>query len=287
MNPNKEIDALISLLDDPDKEVYVEVFNNLINKGTEIIPALEKAWEMSPNQFIQERLENIIHKIHFESVKAEIIRWNRSNKQDIIEGAFWIAKYQFPEISFTEIINFIEKMVKEIWLEINKNLTAYEKINVINHIFFQNYKFKSIINLLNPHNYYINRVIETKKGSPVALGIIYSGIAQRLNLPVYGVDLPNSFILAYLNDDYSFLNKDKSQDILFYINPSNSGIVFSKSEISAYLKTMKIDSSEDYFMPASPQKIIKRLIEELIIIYEKNDNDKKINDLETIFGLLD
>jgi len=54
---SKEISALITLLDDPNSEVFNTVMTNLLKKGSEAIPQLEKAWESSLDERLQRRIE--------------------------------------------------------------------------------------------------------------------------------------------------------------------------------------------------------------------------------------
>jgi hypothetical protein len=61
MPANKEIQALIKLIDDPDEVVYENVHNKIISIGSVIIPELEHCWENSNNTEVQQRLESIIH----------------------------------------------------------------------------------------------------------------------------------------------------------------------------------------------------------------------------------
>ena len=60
-----EIHALISLLEDPDQDIYFQVRNKLVELGIEVIPDLENAWEMNFDSLIQIRAEQIIHEIQF------------------------------------------------------------------------------------------------------------------------------------------------------------------------------------------------------------------------------
>ncbi len=59
----------------------------------------------------------------------------------------------------------------------------------------------------DPQNSYIGQVLDTKKGNQISLASIYSIIAQKLDIPIYGVNLPQHFILAYLDED-----KEKSYE---------------------------------------------------------------------------
>jgi regulator of sirC expression with transglutaminase-like and TPR domain len=43
----------------------------------------------------------------------------------------------------------------------------------------------NITNHQDPQNSYLSQVMETKKGNQISLAIIYSIIAQKLDIPIY------------------------------------------------------------------------------------------------------
>ena len=71
----KELNALISLLEDPDKEIFDSVKSRLIELGIEVLPELESAWESNYDSLIQERTENIINEIHFRDIVRSLKKW--------------------------------------------------------------------------------------------------------------------------------------------------------------------------------------------------------------------
>ena len=135
----------------------------------------------------------------------------------------------------------------------------------------------------SPDNLYMNILLETKKGSPLSIGILYIIIARSLKLPVYGVDLPNHFVLAYLdqNPDGSEVIPD-GNNALFYINPFNRGTLFTHNEIEAYIKQMKLPHNENYFNPCNNITIIKRVFGELISLHENMGNNNKAEELKKL-----
>lgn len=54
LKENKEIKALLHLIDDPDEDVYKTVSEKLVSFGKEIIPNLEHLWENIHNEDLQE-----------------------------------------------------------------------------------------------------------------------------------------------------------------------------------------------------------------------------------------
>jgi regulator of sirC expression with transglutaminase-like and TPR domain len=284
----KEFAALISLLEDPDQEVFKTISYKLISEGLPLVSLLEKAWETSKSELLQQRIENIIHQIQVNNTKQCLMNWVDSGCKDLLEGAVCIAKYQYPDIEYDVIDSHIDKIKKKVWLELNESLTALEKVKVLNHILFGVCGFSgNTTNFFAPQNHFINHLIESKKGGPVSMSIFYSLVAQRLGLPIFGVSLPRNFLLAY-KDRYHSSNQSvqPGQGVLFYINPFNQGAVLGKKEIDAFLVQNNITPKNEYFSPCSNRTTITQLIGSLMISYQKIGDNNKIDDLKLFLDLL-
>ena len=80
----KELNALISLLEDPDKEIFDSVKSRLVELGVEVLPELESAWESNYDSLIQERTENIINEIHFRDIVRSLKKWIQISENYIL-----------------------------------------------------------------------------------------------------------------------------------------------------------------------------------------------------------
>ena len=179
------------------------------------------------------------------------------------------------------LVEKIEKIKKDICLELNNELTALEKVKVINYFIYDIHKFdKSLKKAHTPQLYLLNHVIDTSKGSPVMLGLIYAELARRLNLPIYGVNLPRNFVLCYYDPDYH----EDPNNILFYINPSDKGSVLGLKELKHFLRHLKIEEKEFYFTPCSGVDIIERLIINLQFAYERSGQPEKAQALKKLLN---
>ena len=287
MSPEK-IQALIQLLDDPNNEVNQTVTKSILDQGTDILPDLEAAWEGSMDSDYQDRLINIIQEIQVQSTHEMLKRWISSEASDLLKGVYLIARYQYPELQFQDIERHLEKIIKDVWLELNNNLTALEKVRILNHILFEVNGFgKNTKNFYSPQNSFINQVLESRKGNPISLAVIYSVIAQRLGLPVYGVNLPKNFILAYTDELVSGDNfEEVTENILFYINPYNKGAVLGRKEIDFFLKQQEIESQSSHYLPCSNPEIIVRMLHNLINSYHKSGYREKAEQFEGILRMI-
>jgi regulator of sirC expression with transglutaminase-like and TPR domain len=289
METNK-IRALITLLDDPSEEIFSSVESELMKAEVEIVAELEKAWEEHPDGVFQHRIENIIHSLQFRDVKKRFRAWVAFDGEDLLTGAWLVAKYQYPGLTFDELNEAINKLRKDIWLELNEHLTALEKVRILNHILFDVHGFsRNNSNFLAPQNSFICDVLDTRKGNPISLSIVYSVIAGRLGLPIYGVNLPKNFILAYMdepNDGPHVTSKDESS-VLFYINPINKGAVLGRKEIEHFIKQQKMEPRFSYFEPCSNLDIIRRVLNNLVLAYEHTGQLVKIEEIREMLAIMD
>ena len=255
-----------------------------MERGTEAVADLEKAWENSMNQVVQERIETLIQEIQFKSITSELREWVSKGGDNLLYGVYLIAKYQYPDLYFSEIEERIEILRKDAWLEINEKHTALEKVRVINHVMYALHKFTgNTSNFYSPGNSYINNVLETKKGNPISLAVIYSALAQRLGLPIFGVNLPLNYILAY--EDATYL--DDPNHILFYINPYNRGMVLSRKEIEFFLSEQKLEPQPDYFKPCSNIVTMERILRNLFFSYEKIGYEEKTAQITKLLEIIE
>lgn len=280
----KEFQALIALLDDPDEKIYSVVKNKLTSAGETIIPLLETTWETSFSPIIQRRIENIIHNIQFEKLKSDIKTWKQKDKDNLLKFACLVSRYQYPDLDCSSLEHTFSILIREIWVELNNNLTALEKIHVINRIIYDYYGFEANKkNFLSPENFYLNKLLETKKGNATSLGILYLILCEGLNIPVRGVDLPEHFVLCYLDEEFFFPTQEtEERNILFYINPFNKGFVFSKKGIEEFLKQLQIPPEPRYFLPMTPYEVALRLLKDLKNSYQHLGYKEKQEEIDVL-----
>lgn len=280
----KEIGSLIKLLDDPDTEIARHVEDRLLSYGNEVIEQLEDAWEQSMDTILQERIENLIHKIQFSEVKRELALWYNGGAFDLLQGAIIINKYQYPDIDPQKIINQVEDIKREVWLQILYDMSPIEKVKLINHVFYNIYGFSgNTTNHQDPQNSYISQVLETKRGNQISLALIYSVIAQRLDIPVYGVNLPQHFILAYVDETKEYTE----EKVLFYINAFNKGFIFGKRDVDSFLKQLSLAPEEQFYEPCSNVDIIRRILRNLTSSYLKLGYEEKVREIGELIEALD
>ncbi|MEQ1554202.1 MAG: transglutaminase family protein [Ferruginibacter sp.] len=287
MQENKEIQALLKLIDDPDEVVYETVSNKLISLGKEVIPNLENYWETIANTELQEKIEILIHQLHFEDLKKEFVKWNADNP-DLLAGAMLVSKYIYPAIDTTYIFKEIEKLRRNIWLEINNYLTPMEQINVVGSIIYNYYKLKGTeISYTNTDGFLLNKTLENQQGNTFGNGTLFLILCGLLDVPVQAVNIPNQFLLGYFDQHYSILNPvgHASEKIKFFIDPIN-GQMHSHKDVENYFKRIGLPPNAAFFKPFDNKDIILLLLSELVKCHDRDTQQYKINELRSIIELL-
>jgi regulator of sirC expression with transglutaminase-like and TPR domain len=117
--------------------------------------------------------------------------------------------------------------------------------------------------------------LDTKKGNPISLCCVYMLVAQKLKLPIYGVNLPNLFILTYKTDDGQF-----------YINAFNKGVIFTTEDIDNYLDQLNLSHHDIFYQPAENVDIIKRILRNLTVAFQKLGDKLQVDEINQLMDSL-
>jgi regulator of sirC expression with transglutaminase-like and TPR domain len=274
-NFTKELTALIQLLDEPDEKVYTAIRSRILAMGTDTLPLLEEAEDNIPTPKETTRIREIIHTIRVEDVFGNLKNWATNRSHDLLEAWLLISRFHSPKDNTEQLKESVNKIYRDIWVEMNSELTALEKIRVINHVFYNVYQFDALQEKKPAlASYLLGNVLRMQKGNPLSMALLYLIIVQRLHIPVFGVNLPKHIILAYMNGNTlpKPITGYQQEDVLFYLNPFNKGAVFRKSEIELFIRQLKVKEQESFFLPCENKVIIRRLLQELSLLHKKNHN---------------
>ncbi len=284
--PKTTLDALINLMDEPDEVAFDVIRNRVLSFGYDAVAPLEIVLEDSFNPLVRERLVSIIGVLRRGRLREQLEDWIATGSSDLLRGFLLVTRTGYPDLDEEKIIIEIEQIRMDIWVELHDHLTSLETVRIINHVFFELRHFEG--NKNEPaatSNNYLNKLLETRKGSPLTLGMLYLVLARRLGLPVSGVDLPQHFILACLTD--TEVENPGAGDVLFYINPYNNGTVFTRREIELYIRQLKVKPEPGFFTPCPNPVIIRRLIMNLIFSHRQEGNTGEADELESLLTLFE
>lgn len=288
LTEQREIHALVSLIEDPDIEIQLHVKQKIMTYGKDAVFHLEKAW-MNPatDKPTQKRIEQIVHEIQYDYLVGELENWVVDGADDLLRGLVLVAQYSYPDISIDNIRKYLDKIKQDVWLELNPNLTAFEKIEVFNKVFFDIYGFKgNRKNYHSPNNSYINNVLESKKGNPLSLSMVYMIVARELELPLFGINLPNHFVLGYVDENLSRVAGIESTDLVFYVNPYNRGALLMNDDVEKFLSELDLPLKDEFMLPCTTKDMVLRNLNNLIYAYRTLKEQTKVEELKGLRDIL-
>lgn len=270
---DSEIKALISLLDDEDREVVDHVEERIRQMGGQLIPFLETEWEGSFSPDLQKRIEELIHDLQYQSVLERIRNWKNGGGMDLLEGLWIIATYQYPDLSLEKLREDLEQLYYKVWLDVGADMHPVDQVKALNNAFFNTLGFApNSKHFHSPANSMLNQVLESRRGNPISLCVIYMLIARKIGMPIYGVNLPNLFVLTF----------KQPNGVQFYINVFTRGLVFSKNDIDHYIGQLNLKQNDIFYQPCSNIDIIRRSLRNLMLAFEKKGDTDRVKEVEAI-----
>ncbi len=289
MENQKEIQALFKLIDDPDEEIFNTISDRLLNYGSPIIADLEHLWENTLEEATLERIEMMIYKLRFQDLKEAFLKWKTGPDPSLFEGALLVTQFQHPEIAIDTLRHQMEKIRRNIWLELNNYLTPLEQANVLRNILFNYYQIKGTeVNYEQPDEFLISAPLQFKKGNAFANTILYAELCHQLEIQANFINIPKQCIVAFYTPDWdpAEIYPHPQEYIQFYVE-GTTGHPFSQKDLDQYFTRSNIDPKNAYYKTLSNVRIIKKLLLELSKCFASPILQYKQKDLTDLANSLD
>ena len=111
----------------------------------------------------------------------------------------------------------------------------------------------------NPGNSYLPTVLQTKRGLPITLSLIYKLVAERVGLRVHGVGLPGHFMVAVETGETAML-----------IDPFSGGRMLTPDEAQDRVHEAfgpEMEWSDDLLQPVSNLHWMTRMLQNLLHVF--------------------
>jgi len=262
-----EINALVRLLNDPDQGICDQVISKICDYDAAIIPFLQTEYDALVDSQAKERLYDVLEEMKQEQLHNSLQNWLVETPEDLLAGCLLIARYGFPNFDQGIIVNTIDAIVNEV--EDRLPVTGpKETIELMNDVILRKFGFEgNTVDYSHVDNSYINQVIKNRVGNPIMLSVIYILVAGRLEIPIYGINSPAHFLLAYgkwgstLQD---MIVEGITETTLFYMDPYHSGRVLDHSFFDQMLRNVDYDFRNKNDLIATNGDIIRRIMNNLI-----------------------
>lgn len=188
-------------------------------------------------------------------------------------AALEIARIEYPDLDANATIAQLDHHAFAIAERARDLSDGQNFVEAANEYLFREAGFRgNDEDYYNPDNSCINRVLETKRGIPITLSVIYIEVARRLAKRARGVGLPRHFIVRYDDVDYSAL-----------IDPYHGGELLDLAQCCRLAQLEELDIG--MLQPVGRRHILMRMINNLRGIYfERHESEKALQILDLLIA---
>ena len=280
MSTRAEIESLMFLLEDPDPFVQEQVQLRFMELGDRAVPLLDQIRVQTKDKEEKKRAKEVLHKLTFSTLKgdfAELLLEGIGNRAQLERAVITLARFGHPTLRESEYVKTLDHFADMLRPSLRYKRSEREKMRILMKFIFEDLNFRGDNkDYHNPANGFIDQVIERRKGLPISLSLVAMFIARRLQLPVFGVNMPIHFMLAFVGE--------KEEQL---IDPYDQGAEESYDQCYFFLKKNNVTPKPEHFKMASDIDILARCIRNLMHSYERNEEHDRVQELKSLLGLVE
>ncbi len=250
--------SLVALLDDEDPRSLDLVRRKLFDVGAAAIPYLEAARASSPPAFAA-RLDEMADELRFRDLQRDFLAMAAERVPDLETGAFLLSRFVRPGADPAVYRRWLDRVAAAADQDIAEDSTALESATKLATHLFKGLGFAgNEANYYDPDNSCLTRVIDTRRGIPVTLSVLFLLTAKRLRIPAYGVGTPGHFLLGL---------RDEGEPR--FLDAFQQGRLLNVAEVRRMLVRNGYEFRPEYLRPCGPREILARMMRNLLSIYQK------------------
>ena len=181
---------------------------------------------------------------------------------DLALAALYIAGEDCPNVDVEGSINLLDSMAHEIGGALNPSMDLTTQLQYLSQYLGLKQGFcGDEMDYYNPQNVYLHRVLERKRGIPIALSLIYIEVGYRLGIVFETIGLPGHVVI-----------RTGPPEMELYIDPFNRGGAFSKTGCRELVENMfggGVEVRDDFLLPYNKKRFLIRLLDNLKNMYSK------------------
>jgi len=114
----------------------------------------------------------------------------------LVEAAASVAQDAYPQLDTQGVLATIDAHAAKLRRRIPADAVPVQRLRWLNHYFFQELGFGGNPNdYYDPGNSYLHVVLETRRGIPITLALLYAELAAQIGLTAHGVSFPGHFLV--------------------------------------------------------------------------------------------
>lgn len=198
--------------------------------------------------------------------------------EGLFRAAIAISMHELEDIE----PNDVDRQIQQLSDRVRRRLHSRNVHAVLAHlheVLFDEEGFAgNVDDYYNPMNSYLSVVLETRRGIPISLTLLYKLIAERLGLPVQGVNAPGHFLARVVS---------RSEKML--VDPFYGGRVMTDSEAFERIREVTgqpVPSDPNLLKPATHVQWLARILTNIQNIFARQARQQDLAAMIELRGLL-
>ena len=114
----------------------------------------------------------------------------------LLEAAIAVAQDEMPQLDVQGVLSDVDMLAERLCRRLPADAAPLQRLRLLNPYFFHELGFAGNVNdYYDPCNSLLPAVLETRRGIPITLGLLYIELAQRAGLHADGVCFPGHFLV--------------------------------------------------------------------------------------------
>ncbi len=192
----------------------------------------------------------------------------------LTEAAIATAQHAYPDLIIQNVMDELDLMGDKVKQRVTHEMQDIQKLQILKNYFYKDLGFGPNRNdYYDPNNSYLHSVVETRRGIPISLALIFMELGQQLDLNIKGVSFPNHFMVRI-----SLPQGEVIMDPL-------TGTSLSKQELQemldpyldaqGYRGELQLPLSV-FLRSSSPREILSRFLRNLKAIYTQQERWERL-----------
>ncbi len=267
--PDPKFRALMKLLDDEDPQVFAAVEREFLDGGDEAARMLEREID-NVELVVRKRIENLVTRIYLDKLQREydsLLDFVSHPDFSLERALYLLAKPLYPNVDFASIESELNDLANDLRKRIAAVEDPYDIVQHANDFFLSEMGFAgNSKDYYDPDNSILHRVLQTRRGIPISLGIVYVLVGRRLNIPVYGVGAPAHFLVKFVLEGKEF-----------YVDVFNGGRIMSRKDAEDSINDMGFSFEPRFLKTSSDLEILARSCRNMARAFSAIDEQPKAN----------
>ena len=192
----------------------------------------------------------------------------------LLEAAVAVAQHDYPRLDVQTTLAEVDTLAARLKRRLAADAAPMQRLRLLNRFFFQELGFSGNVNdYYDPRNSYVHCVLETRRGIPITLALLYVELANQIGLDACGISFPGHFLAK--------VHMPQGEIV---IDPF-TGQSMSRDALDALLVPYRRRGARNglgdaplvsFLQPAQPREVIARMLRNLKEVFRSSQDAPRL-----------